>query len=306
MGKPCTVKPHTNVVFWGFALLLAAVPGDRSPSLLGQPGRATVATAVKLEQIRPGTVIDRQAPTGWTHLVLKSHPRLPDEQKKKVNEMTARLAVMVFTTITADVEPEVVQGVKQFRLARLGFGVGTTVRGKDTILTPATESQYGADLGFLGRRVLGEVCAKQQEMRLIASSATAAIVDTPLFMPRGAVHRKVILRYLFLVDPRTGRLDTLVWRIDLDARGNYEAATGAVEWLPPQLMVDAAMEVDVNEFHLGIPSERAFAVTSMPPGQQQFAIPPAVQAIAGQPRLTADQARLLDATFRDLIARAAR
>jgi hypothetical protein len=257
-----------------------------------------------MELIRPGTVIGPQAPAGWTHLVLKSWPRLPDDQKKLVNEMTARLAVAFFTATTADVATEDVQGVRQFRLARLGFGVGTRVRGQDMIVSPATETQLGADLGFFGRQVLAEVCQKQQEIRLVAASATAAVVDTPLFMPRGHGHRKVILRYVFLVDPRTGRLDTLVWRIDLDARGNYEGAVGPIHWLPPQLMVDAVMQVDVREFHLGIPSERAFAVTSLPPGRP-LDIPAALQAIAGRPRLTADQARLLEAGLRERIAQAA-
>jgi hypothetical protein len=256
--------------------------------------------------IRPGTVIASSAPAGWTHLVLKSKPRLPDDQKKLVNDMTARLAVMVFTACTADVRAETVGGVPQYRLVRLGYGVGTTVKGQDMILTADTEAQLGANLGFIGKRVLSEVSQKQQEMRLVATAATGAVLDTPLFMPRGKVHRKVILRYLFLVDPKTGRLDTLVWRINLDPKGNYEGTEGPIEWLPPQVMIDAVMQVDVSEFHLGIPSERAFAVVNMPPGQKQFEIPAALKTIAAQPRLTSEQARLLDNTLRDLIARAAR
>ena len=236
------------------ALSLAILPGHHVPCALAYPGGEPTPMGVRLELIRPGTVIGSQAPAGWTHLVLKSWPRLPDNQKKLVNEMTARLAVTFFTATTADVVAEDVQGARQFRLSRLGFGVGSRVRGRDMILSPATEAQLGADLGFIGRQVLGEVCQRQQEIRLVAASTTAAIVDTPVFMPRGRGHRKAILRYVFLVDPRTGRLDTLVWRIDLDPRGSYEGAVGAIEWLPPRLMVDAVLQVDVREFRLGIPS----------------------------------------------------
>jgi hypothetical protein len=236
--------------------------------------------------------------------VLKSWPRLPDDQKQLVNEMTARLAVTGFTATTADVAAEDVQGVRQFRLARLGFGVGTRVRGQDMIVSPATAAQLGADLGFLGRRILAEVSQRQQEIRLVAYSSTAAIVDTPLVMPRGQGHRKVILRYVFLVDQRTGRLDTLVWRIDLDGRGSYEGAVGAIQWLPPQLMMDAVLHIDVREFHLGVPSERAFAVTKLPQGKA-LDFPATVQEIAGRPRLTAEQARLLLAGLRERLAQAA-
>ena len=191
-----------------------------------------------------------------------------------------------------------VQGAQQFRLARLGFGVGSTVRGQDMVLSPTTEAQLGANIGFLANRVLAEICQKQQEIRLVAASPIGAIVDTPLFMPRGTAHRKTILRYAFLVDAATGRLETLVWRIDLDAAGNYKGAVGAIEWLPPNMMVDAVMQVDVREFTLGVPSERAFAVIAVPPGQQRFNIPDGLQAIAGQPRFTADQARALDGGLR--------
>jgi hypothetical protein len=290
------------------ALSLVIFPWDHPKPVLAQPqpGAPPPAPQVRLEGIRPGTIVGQQAPAGWTHLVAKSWPRLPDDQKRLVNEMTARLAVMFFTAITADVAAEDVQGVRQFRLARLGFGTGTRVRGQDMIVTPATETQLGADLGFFGRRVLAEVAQRQQEMRLVAHSPTAALIDTVLFMPRGPVHRKVILRYAFLVDPQTGRLDTLVWRIDLDARGAYEGAVGAIEWLPPGLMVDAVMQVDAREFHLGVPSERAFAVVNLPSGQQRLDFPADLKAIAGLPRLTAEQARLLDAGLREQIARMAR
>jgi hypothetical protein len=296
---------YAQSAFRFVALSLAILPGDYSRSALAQPGSGPTAAGVRLELIRPGTVIGQQAPAGWSHLVLKSWPRLPDDQKKLVNEMTARLAVTFFTATTADVAAEDVQGGRHFRLARLGFGLGTRVRGQDMIVSPATEAKLGADLGFFGRQVLDEVSQRQQEIHLVAATATAAIVDTPLFMPRGHGHRKVILRYVFLVDLRTGRLDTLVWRINLDARGNYEGAVGAIDWLPPNLMVDAVMQVDVREFHLGIPSERAFAVTSLPPGQP-LDCPAALQPIAGRPQLTADHARLLEAGLRERIAEAAR
>jgi hypothetical protein len=301
MSSPRPKSPvYAQRAFRFIALSLAILPGHHSLSVLAQPAGGPTPAGVQLELIRPGTVIGKPAPAGWTHLVLKSWPRLPDDQKKLVNEMTARLAVAFFTATTANVVTEDLQGIRRFRLARLGFGVGTRVRGQDMIVSPATEAQLGAGLGYFARQVLAEVCARQQEIRLVTASSTAAIVDTPLFMPRGHVHRKVILRYAFLVDPRTGRLDTMVWRINLDVRGNYEGAAGAIEWLPPNLMVDAVMQVDVREFHLGIPSERAFAVTSLPPGQP-LDFPSALQAIAGCPRLTAEHARLLEAGLRDRI-----
>ena len=56
---------------------------------------------------------------------------------------------------------------------RIGFGVGTRVRRQDMIVSPATEAQLGAGLGFFARQVLAEMCDRQQEIRLVAASATA-------------------------------------------------------------------------------------------------------------------------------------
>ena len=41
-----------------------------------------------------------------------------------------------------------------------------------------------------------------------------AILDTPSVMLVGGKHQKVTLRYMLLVDPRSGRLDTLLWALE--------------------------------------------------------------------------------------------
>src|SRR5438309_144141 len=88
---------YAQSAFRAGALSLALIPGDHPLPILAQPGGGATAAGVRLEMIRPGTVIGQQDPAGWTHLVLKSWPRLPDDQHKLVNEMTARLAVTFFT-----------------------------------------------------------------------------------------------------------------------------------------------------------------------------------------------------------------
>jgi hypothetical protein len=257
-----------------------------------------------IELIAPGTVIGKTAPKGWSHLVLKSQPRLPADQSRLVNDLTARLACFVFTTTIIHVEAHGTGADRRFRLARIGRGVGTNVGGQDVVVSPETQQRLGANLGLLARQVLSAVHEKVKTARLVAVGPTVAILDTPAFMPRGKEHAAVIHRYVFLVDARTGRLDTLVWRIDTDGRGGYEGAAGLIEWLPPNKMFDAVLQVDVNEFRLGIPSEKAFAVRSIPDGHRQFSIPDGLRRVAGASRLTSEQATWLHQSLRDMIGSA--
>jgi hypothetical protein len=301
--RPATARSRLTLL-----LLLLLVLGLTLPMApLTAPASPPVPPAARLprlEFIRPGTVIEDRPPAGWTYLVLKSQPRLPEAARRRVGETTAALATMVFTATTASVERDDQAAGRRYRLARLGVGVGLNVRGRDMIVTPETQRGLGADLGLFARQVLSGVCEKQREVHLVAGSTTGALVDTPAFMPRGRGHAPVILRYVFLVDADTGRLDTLVWRIDLDQRGWYQGVVGPIEWLPPNKQVDCVMQADLNEFTLGVPSERAFAILRIPDGQKQVAIPEALRTAAGAPRLTAETARALDAGLRQLLREA--
>jgi hypothetical protein len=292
-----------SLLLLALLLLLAVVLPGSQPSAPASPP-VPQSTQPRLELIRPGTVIEERAPVGWTHLILKSQPRLPDSERRKVGDTTAALATMVFMATTASVQAEDTDRGRQYRLARIGVGVGMNVGGRDMIVSPDSQRALGANLGLAERLVLSGIYDKQMEVRFVAVSRTGVVMDTPAFMPRGREHVPVVLRYVFLVDADTGRLDALVWRIDRDAGGRYQGVVGNIEWLPPNKMVDAVLQVDLNEFTLGVPSERAFAAVRVPQGQRQIAVPEPLQGIAGAPRLSPEAARQLDSGLRQLIRRA--
>jgi hypothetical protein len=301
---PKTARRTLCLVFAALPLLLMAPGPERAPRNVPAPvtsAQKPVPSIRAVDLITPGTVIDRSAPKGWTHLVLKSQPRLPDKEKRKVGDTTGRLATLVFTATAAVVEPYDAGDGRRYRLAKLGLGVGVNIAGKDVIVSPDTQARLGANLGLLARQVISAVYEKQKTVRLVAVGPTVAVLDTPAFMPRGKGHAPVVMRYAFLVDPATGKLDTLVWRIDTDGRGGYDGATGMIEWLPPNKMIDAELQVDPGEFTLGVPSERAFAVKRIPDGQRQFSIPDGLRSPAGLARLTPQQAGQLTQGLRDMI-----
>src|SRR5271165_6505925 len=59
-----------------------------------------------LDAIEPGTVIGTKAPEGWTHLILKSHPRPGAGDYQQLSRTQAEWAGMLLTAIVADVKQE--------------------------------------------------------------------------------------------------------------------------------------------------------------------------------------------------------
>ena len=67
-------------------------------------------TARQPQAIAPGTAVGQTAPEGWSHLVIKSLPRVrPGEEAQiplLIRDQSVRMASWMFTVFTADVRPE--------------------------------------------------------------------------------------------------------------------------------------------------------------------------------------------------------
>ena len=260
-------------------------------------------TPRQLDPIPPGTVIEDRPPEEWTHLVVKSCPRVADESIDKVSESTARLAGLLFTAIVADVkeEPQARQA-SRFSLSKVAAGVGTEVDGQDVVLSSDTQKELGADLGLLDRTALAGGEAHVQEICCVARSRTMLILDAPNVLLHEDKHRLVVLRYAILVDPKTGRLDTLLWLLELEDGGAYLGPVGPMQWLPPSKLVDCLLHVDRDEFILGVPTTKGFAMVQIPQGRQTLAFSQELKSTAAQSRLTRASARELERQLRSLIS----
>ena len=77
------------------------------------------------------------------------------------------------------------------------------------------------------------------------------------------------MRHLIWIDTKTGKLATLVWLLKADrTRRLAVVSTEPIRKLEPNAVEDRAIHVDGGEFTLTIPSKRAFALESMPPGKK--------------------------------------
>jgi hypothetical protein len=286
------------------ALALACFSGAACSQTEAQRPPADV-TVRHPQLVPPGTVIDKGPPKGWSHLIIKSQPRLAAGDVKQISETAARMSSMLFTTMLANVQGDrAANGQVTYRLSTVAVGMGTKVNGRDMVLSPDTHRKLGANLGLIGGVVFSKAYEKQQDVRVIARSATLAVLDAPVALVRNNQHRRVIYRYVLLLDPRSGRLETLLWLIDRDEQGRYVGPQSPIEWLAPNLLEDAALHVDAGEFTLGVPSDIAFATMRLPPGQRQLTFPNDLKGVAAQPQLTAAAAQQLERRLWEVLRQA--
>jgi hypothetical protein len=253
-----------------------------------------------IELLPPGTVVGDGAPDGWTHLILKSQPRLASGDLDRLSPEGGRYATFLFMTTVARVVPHQSTFRTTYVLDAIALGLGTTVDGKDMVLSPEKEKELGANLGFFFRLVLKGAYNKQQEVHLVARSPTFAVYDTPAMVHRRGKHVDATLRYALLVDEGTGRLDTLVWLID--RTDPLDVVPDPIEQLPPGTHQQAPLHVDSKEFfEFNIPGLRSFAADSIPQGDRQLTMSPEVKALAGQDHFTSDEALRLHQALRRLM-----
>jgi hypothetical protein len=256
-------------------------------------------TSRPADSIPPGTIVEKSAPPGWTHLIIKSLPRVRESEKHGIPELTVEKAAWMFTAFLADVTRETANGRTRYRFNKAALGLGAKAKGRDTILTPETGRKLGGDLGLFGGEILTKGYEVQRKAVLVFSGSTMALLDTPVWFRCGDDNRLLRYRYALLVDPRTGRLETVMWRLGADA--NTPAGFDEAVILKPNTIDVAELVIDrkkVNRF--GVPGDDAFAVDGMPAGRPA-PIPAALRALAGQTRFTADEARTLDTELRKLL-----
>jgi hypothetical protein len=299
-----TARVSRRLALIGLAVLCAGLPGSappapRSPAV--EPSSGYDVTPRPIERLVPGTVVGDGPPPGWSHLVIKSVPRPGAGDTDRLTPSTRALASFIFTAFVAHVRPETVEGRTRYRLAHLAMGLGTAVKGRDTILSPDTQARLGARLGFLQRLVLSGAYGMQGEVQVVARSRGCAFVDAPTLLLRRGKHRSVTLRYALLVDDRTGHLDALLWLLDRQA--DPDAPASRVRLLPRNLIEDCVLHVDAHEFTLGVPTDRAFAAAELPPARAQLSFPDDLKAPAARPLLTPAEARRLEAGLRRLVDR---
>lgn len=220
-----------------------------------------------LPRIPVGTVIGATPPAGWSHLVLFATPTLTEQALKaapKYAETAIFYARMFKFTILADVGSTTVNNRPSYYLKNVARGFATSVKGQEVIVS--RQNTLGANLAMFGKLILdeNEKCI-DNDLRQVVRTNNMMILDANAVMLRGTEHVKMIMRQAILVDPKDGRLQSLIWLLD---NKTYQASEPVIQALPPNFHEQRWLSVRADKFGpLGIPTRDAFALRQTPQGK---------------------------------------
>lgn len=216
-----------------------------------------------LRQIEPGTVVQQQGSRNWSHLVLLSTSRLAAGDVKSTPAAAATYTKMFNLVLMANIGKD--DGGNHF-LDRVGIGFATPINGKRVIVTSTTAGQLGANLGFIGKRVLAGNEACLDDVVQVARFATMTVFDAKAVVQYQGEHTDMVMRHVVWVSPSTGKLGTLVWLLKHDG-DRYALAEKTMQLLPQGFVEDRQVHVDASKFVLGVPTEESFALLRIPQGR---------------------------------------
>jgi hypothetical protein len=220
------------------------------------------APAAHLSFLPPGSRLDGESPpAGWSHLVLKSIPRLATGDLDTVSEQAFETARKVRVAIVADVRRSP-SGPAAYILDRVGVGLCAPAedgRG-DVAVSPTSLEGSKHPWTAKQRIVLAAASFELARVRLAAAAPTFALIRTPATLLASGSHRKVDICYAALADPRSGELRTLAWQEDPQAA----APLPTVRVLTSNVF-DCPMDIQARRV-LGVPVAWSFAMRELPPG----------------------------------------
>lgn len=254
-----------------------AAPPTEVPDLTSQP-IATLAVGT--------AVVAGQAPKDWSHLVLHATPTLAGKDAEAAPELAAKFARMFRYTLVAHVARP--KGEPNFALEKVAHGFAVEATGGNEIVVSGKDSR-GSELGLIGRQILDEnerVVA--EDVRQVVRTKTMLLFDAKCTMLRKDEHEAMVMRHAVVVDPATGALRCAIWLLAKD----FTLAEKQLQVMGPSAEEQRLLSVKKDEFRLGLPSRKAFALRQVPPGTP-VAFTEALLATAGTKKFTAESALAL-------------
>jgi hypothetical protein len=247
------------------------VPGAASEITEPDSGINTLASLAvgnmqtKLVHLPPGMLIGDKPPEEWSHLVLKSLPRLASGDKDSLPSDAAKTAAYFRTVILANVKPVDVDE-KEFELTKIGIGICVPQKGviDDLVVTAGHLEALGLHLSTVRKIVLDTHEREMAEGRIIARTPTFALFRSPAtVVAAGNEHRRVNLNYAFCVERNTGKLQVGVWTSAIEAKMSRPPQTMARLGVNP--IFDCKIDVQSQKlFGVTVPLSWSFAMSELP------------------------------------------
>jgi hypothetical protein len=226
----------------------------------------------RLFHLKPGLRITKKPPEGWTHLVIKSIPRLATGDIGSLPAGSKKTATLFRSVLLANVKPVDINE-KDFELTQIGVGIcipDPQDEDQDIIVSADMLNALGLNhLTTVQRMVLDAAELEMAEGRIIARTATFALFRTPVTMVDpgpGGKHIKISLNYAFCANRTTGRLDVAVWTMKPESAPQQAPAT--MVKLAADTVFTCALDVRAKRILGTVPYSWSFAMPDVPPGQK--------------------------------------
>ncbi|MGC1720308.1 MAG: hypothetical protein WA746_15095 [Isosphaeraceae bacterium] len=222
--------------------------------------------APRLVHLDPGSRLEGQsAPQGWSHLVIKSVPKLATGDLDTVSSQAFETARRLRPVIMADIRRSEPEFGSIYHLARVGVGICAPGQDgvSDRVISPASVEGTRGSWTAKQRIILAAMAYEVSRTHLVAATPTFALLRSPnTFLIEGS-HRKVASCQALLVDSQSGKLRVIVWRDD----AHHDA--GEPSELPARLLsapvFDCPQDVHASRV-LSTPVAWSFAIRELPPG----------------------------------------
>jgi hypothetical protein len=235
----------------------------------------------KLVYLKPGLRITKKPPEGWSHLVIKSIPRLIGD-KGSLPSGSSKTATLFRSVVLANVKPVDINE-KDFELTQIGVGIcipDPQDEDQDIVVSADMLNALGLNhLTTVQRMVLDAAELELAEGRIIARTATFALFRSPVTMldpGPGGKHGKANLYYAFCVNHATGRLDVAVW--NMKPESTAQTAPAVMAKLAADAVFTCKLDVKAKRILGTVPYSWSFAMTDLPPGQK-LRVPPTLGAL---------------------------
>jgi hypothetical protein len=233
----------------------------------------------RLYYLKPGLRIEKKPPTGWSHLVLKSIPKLATGELGTLPAGSKKTATLFRSVLLANVKP-VDFNEKDFELTQVGVGIcipDPQDEDQDIVVSADMLNALGlTHLTTVQRMVLDAAEAEMAEGRIIARTATFALFCSPVTIldaGAGGRHSKANLYYAFCVNRTTGRLDVAVWT--LKPESTLQQAPATMVKLASAVVFPCELDVRAKRILGTVPYSWSFAMRDLPPGRK-LRVPPAL------------------------------
>jgi hypothetical protein len=260
------------------AIALLAVPSS-GPTASEEDPRAEQVAVV--QEIAPGVIVSDHLPRPWSHLVIRSVPRLTSGDLDSLPRSAFHTATLIRTVILADVGRSV-DDPSVFALRRIGVALclPDSSRG-DVVVSSGRLQEAGMRLGLVEKVVLRSAESEVKKGGLIATGSAFALYRGPVILQVGQEHRRVELSYAFIVDPQTGSLRVLVWSEDPGQRS--PGVPDRLVELNPNLSYECRLNVKAERVLGAVPVSWSFAMEDLPPGTLMPVSPRLAQLLRAEP-----------------------